>query len=251
MKIKVIFSLLLFFLSLLPCYAESKGTHLPTWAQKAITETKFTFLKTAKPWKFSKFDYYKEPKSAAIQMPEKVQIAFQKIAAEEFKELIDYNVGAYNEIGSGDWKLPDPRAIYSTIYVFKGPENISVYAMHVKGWGHVGDSNGNSYWFILYDSKRDLIASNPIRVDTQWGDTGTDRTDLPPTVVKPLVSFEDITRDGNQVFVLEEILHNGTSTCVLYHYYAIRPDFKLVDVLDLETRKIRTSGKGGKKDMPN
>ena len=191
---KLNFSLLLLILSVAPCYAESKDSPLPPWAQKALLETKFTFLKTAKPWEFSKFDYYKEPKSAAIQMPEKVQVAFQSEAAKDFKGLIQYNFNAFNSgIESGEQKLPDPREIYSTIYVFNGPENILVYALHVDGWGSDGDAIGNSYCFILYDSKRDLVAHDPIWISTRWGDIGSDRPDLLPTVVKPLISFEDIS----------------------------------------------------------
>lgn len=235
-SIKLNFLLLLLILSIVRCYAESEDSLLPPWAQKALSETKFSFLKTAKPWEFSKFDYYKEPKSTAIPMPEKVQMAFQNEAAKDFKDLIDFNLDASAYIESGEQKLPDPREIYSTVYAFKGPENILVYAMHIKGWGYVGDSIGNSYYVVLYDSKRDLIASSPISIDTQFGDIGTDRPDLPPTVVKPLISFEDVTADGNPLFVVEQNLHSGTDNCVLYRYYAIRPDFSLVDVLDLETR---------------
>src|SRR5258708_35123272 len=133
-KFKILFCLLI--LLGLPCCVESKDPPLPSWAQKAIAETKFSFLKTAKPWDFSKFDYFEEPKSEKILMPEKVQVAVQSEAAKDFKGLIQYNFNAFNsDIETGDQKLPDPRKIYSPIYVFKGPEKILVYALHVNGWG--------------------------------------------------------------------------------------------------------------------
>ncbi|HJT24617.1 MAG TPA: hypothetical protein VJ873_08565, partial [bacterium] len=175
-------------------------------------------------------------KAAEEPVPEEVLQVFRTEAKENFRNLVQYDSGKEMQ----DKDIPDPKEIYSPIYVFDSPGPFKVFGLHIQGWSGVGDSIGNSYLFVLYDSLKKKVCQKPINIDTRWGDIGTDRTDLPPTVVKPLIDFTDCFGTGSKALVVEDIEHNGTWTAVMYHYYEISPDSNLVDVLDLETRNTGT-----------
>jgi hypothetical protein len=211
-------------------------TPVPGWEQRVINKADFSFLKNAKKWTFAKFDYFKEPKSSEEPVPEEVLQVFRTEAKEDFKNLVEYD--SRDEMQDKD--IPDPQKIYSPICVFDSPGPFKVYSLHIQGWSGVGDEIGNSYVFVIYDTVKKKVCQKPIDIDTRWGDIGTDRTDLPPTVVKPLIDFTDCFGTGSKALVVEDIEHNGTWTAVMYHYYEIGPDSNLVDVLDLETRNTAT-----------
>ncbi len=207
-----------------PVIAESNWPPpLPPWAKNLISKTGFSFLKTATESKTNDFDCFGNPDGPKILLPEKVRIVFEEEAKKDFEDLVQYNVN----IKQAEEDMPDPQKVFGPIYIVRGFDNIAVYGLHVNGWGSVGDSIGNLFCFVIYDSKKEKIVKEPIWTSLRWVDLSFEN---------PFVSFEDITGDGDKEIVVQEVLHNGTETSALYYYYSICTDFSLKEILDLETR---------------
>jgi hypothetical protein len=55
----------------------------------------------------------------------------------------------------------------------------------------------------------------------------------------PLISFQDLGRDGHPELVVQERVHNGTVyNAVVYHYFHIAADLSLRHILALEARVV-------------
>ena len=136
---------------------------------------------------------------------------------------------AYDKIkGKPSWKQDFPRdSFFGPIFRIAAPNNRELYVF--RRTGPVGT---DFFFFILFDPKTKKITHSPPYIYAKWmqGDWGAE-------LQKPLLSFQDIDGDGQEEYVVQERVHNGTMyNAVVYHYYYISSDLALHPILAVETR---------------
>lgn len=117
-----------------------------------------------------------------------------------------------------------------------------VYRVSGFAWGQLfvaeadTPAGGGYFFLILYNPKTGAVTRDPIRIGAKWPQAFGARD---PLLKFPLVSSSDLFHDGHQQIVFEERVHNGTVyNGVIYHYFYVGPDLRLIRILALETRVI-------------
>ncbi len=164
------------------------------------------------------------PAGDTIAVPEAVAYLIDTVA---YRVYEDRNSG----IDSTDPTFTPLRFFYGPTFRISTPSGLQLYIFKQKDLFGMG-----FYYFMLFDPRTNTVTVNPLRIYTKWMDSDEE---WGGKLVKPLVRFLDLDRDGKPELVVQERVHNGTVyNAVVFHYFRIMPDLSLKQIIALETNLI-------------
>jgi hypothetical protein len=126
---------------------------------------------------------------------------------------------------------------YGPVFRIAAPKGRELYVFRRKA-----PLGAEYFFFILFDPVTKKVTQEPAYIFAKWiGCCGLE-------LRKPLLSFEDVDRDGQEEVVIQEQVHNGTMyNAVVYHYYHVSADLVLSPILAVETQLLDlfTEDQGG------
>jgi hypothetical protein len=124
-----------------------------------------------------------------------------------------------------------PRnSFFGPIFRITAPGKRELYVFR-----RTGPMGADFFFFILFDPMTKRITQNPPCIYAKW----MKRDDWGAELRKPLLSFEDVDGDGQQEYLVQERVHNGTMyNAIVYHYYHVSSDLDLRPILAVETRLL-------------
>jgi len=122
------------------------------------------------------------------------------------------------------------KSFFGPIFRITAPNNRELYVFR-----RTGPMGADFFFFILFDPTTKRITHNPPYIYAKW----MEGDDWGAELRKPLLSFEDIDGDGQQEYIVQERVHNGTMyNAIVYHYYHVSSDLGLRPILAVETRLL-------------
>jgi hypothetical protein len=126
---------------------------------------------------------------------------------------------------------------YGPVFRIAAPKGLELYVFRRKA-----PFDADLFFFILFNPLTKKATQHPPYIFAKWiGCCGLE-------LHTPLLSFEDVDRDGQGEIVIQEQVHNGTMyNAVVYHYYHVSADLVLTPILAVETQLLDlfTEDQGG------
>src|SRR5262249_16496457 len=117
---------------------------------------------------------------------------------------------------------------YGTVFRINAPEARELYVFNF-----VAPLGFQTYYLLLFDRHKATVTERPPVVYAKWTKL------IHGLLVRPLIAFEDVDRDGYPELVVQEHVHNGTMyNGVVYHYFHVGPSLSLRRILAVETRVV-------------